>query len=254
MDTELHDLISALKSYLVELRETGVDGLPHGYVQDTRMSPAVVAEEFVVLQSNATASTALESETVESIRLDVGDCHRCSLGDSRTNLVFGVGNEISDIVFVGEAPGRDEDLKGEPFVGEAGQLLTKIIQAMGFSREDVYICNVLKCRPPNNRNPQTDEIEACHPFLLRQIQAISPKIIIALGTFAAQTLLQTRTPISQIRGHILDYHGIPLMPTFHPAFLLRNPAKKREVWDDMKKVLAILGREPAVPEKGDEQR
>jgi len=254
LDTELHYLISALKGYLVELRETGVDGLPYGYAQDIVARPDVVAEELEVLKPNVIAGDAFESETVESIRLALGDCHRCSLGDSRSNLVFGVGNEKSEIVFVGEAPGRDEDLKGEPFVGEAGQLLTKIILAMGFSREDVYICNVLKCRPPNNRNPQTEEIEACQPFLLRQLQAISPRIIIALGTFAAQTLLQTSAPISQLRGHIHDYHGIPLMPTFHPAFLLRNPAKKREVWDDMKEVLKMLGREPAVPEKGDEQR
>ena len=247
MDTELHYLVSALKGYLVELRETGVDGLPHGYVQETVARPAVVAEEFEVLQPNVIDADAFEGETVESIRLELGECHRCALGDSRTSLVFGVGNENSDIVFVGEAPGREEDLKGEPFVGEAGQLLTKIIQAMGFTREDVYICNVLKCRPPNNRNPQKEEIEACQPFLLRQLQALSPKIIIALGTFAAQTLLQTSTPISQLRGHIHDYHGIPLMPTFHPAFLLRNPAKKREVWDDMKVALRMLGREPAVP-------
>jgi uracil-DNA glycosylase family 4 len=248
LDTELHYLVSALKGYLVELRETGVDGLPHGYVQETCLPPSFVAEEFAELQPNVIKGDSFGSETMESIRLDLGVCQRCSLGDSRTNLVFGVGNEKADIVFVGEAPGRDEDLKGEPFVGEAGQLLTKIIQAMGFSREDVYICNVLKCRPPNNRNPQTEEIEACYPFLLRQLQAISPKIIIALGTFAAQTLLQTRTPISQLRGHIQDYHGIPLMPTFHPAFLLRNPAKKREVWDDMKEVLTMLGCEPAAPE------
>jgi uracil-DNA glycosylase family 4 len=248
LDTELDYLVSALKGYLVELRETGVDGLPHGYVQETCLPPSVIAEEFAELQPNVIKGDVFGSETVESIRLDLGACQRCSLGDSRTNLVFGVGNENADIVFVGEAPGRDEDLKGEPFVGEAGQLLTKIIQAMGFAREDVYICNVLKCRPPNNRNPQTEEIEACYPFLLRQLQAISPKIIIALGTFAAQTLLQTRTPISQLRGHVQDYHGIPLMPTFHPAFLLRNPAKKREVWDDMKVVLTILGCEPAVPE------
>ncbi|RQW88211.1 MAG: uracil-DNA glycosylase [Geobacter sp.] len=247
MDTELHYLVSALKGYLVELRETGVDGLPHGYVQETFARPAVVAEEFEELKPNVIDAEVFEGETVESIRLELGECHRCALGDSRTSLVFGVGNEKSDIVFVGEAPGREEDLKGEPFVGEAGQLLTKIIQAMGFTREDVYICNVLKCRPPNNRNPQTEEIEACQPFLLRQLQALSPKIIIALGTFAAQTLLQTSTPISQLRGHIHDYHGIPLMPTFHPAFLLRNPAKKREVWDDMKIALKMLGREPAVP-------
>ncbi|MHC1698196.1 MAG: uracil-DNA glycosylase [Geobacteraceae bacterium] len=247
LETELHFLISSLKGYLVELQETGVDGLPQGYDRETVTPPPVVAEESAQLETTVISGRACESESVKMIRLDLGDCHRCHLGDTRTNLVFGVGNEKSEIVFVGEAPGRDEDLKGEPFVGEAGQLLTKIIQAMGFAREEVYICNVLKCRPPNNRNPQTEEIEACQPFLLRQLQAISPKIIIALGTFAAQTLLQTRAPISQLRGKIHDYHGIPLMPTFHPAFLLRNPAKKREVWDDMKLVVKMLGREPVAP-------
>jgi DNA polymerase len=249
LDTELDYLISALKGYLVELRETGVDGLPHGYPAETSAPPTVVAEEIAQLAQTVPVGSVCTRETLENIRLDLGDCHRCSLGGSRTTLVYGVGNEKSDIVFVGEAPGRDEDLKGEPFVGEAGQLLTKIIQAMGFTREEVYICNVLKCRPPNNRNPQPDEIEACQPYLLRQLQAISPKIIIALGTFAAQTLLDTRAPISQLRGRIHDYHGIPFMPTFHPAFLLRNPAKKREVWDDMKEVLKMLGREPAAQDK-----
>lgn len=245
MTTELNYLLASLKDYLVELRETGVDGLPYGYDREAITHPSVVAEEKEQLATNDVSGSVCESETVEKIRLELGDCRRCQLGGTRTNLVFGVGNEQSEIVFVGEAPGRDEDLKGEPFVGEAGQLLTKIIQAMGLAREDVYICNVLKCRPPNNRNPQPEEIEACQPFLLRQLQAISPKIIIALGTFAAQTLLQTRAPISQLRGQVHDYHGIPLMPTFHPAFLLRNPGKKREVWEDMKQVLKMLGREPA---------
>lgn len=245
METELHNLITSLKDYLVELRETGVDGLPYGYVTESVAPVPAVAEELAQLETGVYSENACGGDTLEKIRLDLGDCHRCHLGGTRTNLVFGVGNEKSEIVFVGEAPGRDEDLTGEPFVGEAGQLLTKIIQAMGFSREEVYICNVLKCRPPNNRNPQTEEIEACQPFLLRQLQAISPKIVIALGTFAAQALLQTRVPISQLRGQIHDYHGIPLMPTFHPAFLLRNPAKKREVWEDMKQVLKFLGREPA---------
>ncbi|MRR06036.1 MAG: uracil-DNA glycosylase [Deltaproteobacteria bacterium] len=227
--------------------------MPYGYRQELVDCPSVVAEELLVLQPDTTAGKVLRSETVEDIWRELRDCHRCSLGDTRTNLVFGVGNEQAEIVFVGEAPGRDEDLNGEPFVGEAGQLLTKIILAMGFAREDVYICNVLKCRPPNNRNPLPKEIEACEPFLLRQLQAISPKVIVALGTFAAQTLLHTRAPISQLRGRIHDYHGIPLMPTFHPAFLLRSPAKKREVWDDMKEVLKMLGREPTAPEKADEK-
>jgi DNA polymerase len=253
LNTELQFLVSALKGYLVDLRDTGVDGLPYGYGQERVDRPSVVAEEPVVLQLDLTAGNVSRSETVEEIWRELRDCHRCSLGDARTNLVFGVGNEKAEIVFVGEAPGRDEDLNGEPFVGEAGQLLTKIILAMGFAREDVYICNVLKCRPPHNRNPLAEEIEACQPYLLRQLQAISPKVIVALGTFAAQTLLQTRAPISQLRGRIHDYHGIPLMPTFHPAFLLRSPAKKREVWDDMKEVLKMLGREPTVPEKADEK-
>jgi DNA polymerase len=147
-------------------------------------------------------------------------------------------------VFVGEAPGRDEDLQGEPFVGEAGQLLTRIIQAMGFARNEVYICNVLKCRPPKNRDPQPEEIEACGAFMLRQVLAIAPRAVVALGTFAAQTLLGTKAPISKLRGAFHDYHGIPLMPTFHPAFLLRSPEMKRQVWEDMQKVMRLLGKEP----------
>ena len=150
---------------------------------------------------------------------------------------------------MGEAPGRDEDLQGEPFVGEAGQLLTKIILAMGYKREEVYICNVLKCRPPNNRNPLPPEIEQCQPVLLRQLKAIAPGAIVALGTFAAQTLLMTKEPISKLRGRFHDYHGIPLMPTFHPAFLLRNAAMKREVWEDMQLVMKLLAGE--APRKQD---
>ncbi|CAG0929870.1 partial Type-4 uracil-DNA glycosylase, partial [Planctomycetaceae bacterium] len=175
------------------------------------------------------------------------DCVRCQLGNQRTNLVFGVGNPRARLVFIGEAPGREEDLKGEPFVGEAGQLLTKIIQAMGFARNDVYICNVLKCRPPGNRNPHHDEIVQCAPFMLRQVKAIGPEVVVALGTFAAQTLLATKEPISALRGRFHDYHGIPLMPTFHPAFLVRNPERKREVWEDMKKVMGLMGKD--VPAK-----
>ena len=186
-------------------------------------------------------------ESLEEIRRDLGDCHRCPLGDTRTTLVFGVGSPAARLVFVGEAPGYEEDRQGEPFVGEAGQLLTKIIQAMSFTREEVYICNVLKCRPPHNRNPHHDEVEACSPFLLRQLRAIGPSIIVALGTFAAQALLHTKEPISKLRGRFHDYHGIPLMPTFHPAFLLRNPERKRDVWDDMKQVMRLLGKD--VPEK-----
>jgi len=163
-------------------------------------------------------------------------CTQCRLHRSRTHVVFGVGNPRAELMFVGEAPGRDEDLQGEPFVGRAGQLLTRIIEAIGLKRADVYIANVLKCRPPNNRNPEADEIASCEPYLLRQIDLIKPRLIVALGTFAAQTLLQTKQPISQLRGRFHIYHHVRLMPTFHPAFLLRNPERKRAVWEDMQAV------------------
>jgi uracil-DNA glycosylase len=169
------------------------------------------------------------------------DCNRCKLhGLGRKQIVFGVGNPTADLMFVGEAPGADEDEQGEPFVGRAGQLLTKIIEAIGLKREDVYIANVIKCRPPGNRNPEPDEVERCQPFLFRQIDAIKPKVIVALGKFAAQALLQTTEPITRIRGRQSKYRGATLIPTFHPAYLLRNPSSKREVWEDMKKVRAIL--------------
>lgn len=177
------------------------------------------------------------AETLDDIRADIGDCRRCKLAAGRKHIVFGAGNPDAELVFVGEGPGYAEDQQGLPFVGKAGQLLTKIIQAIHFTRETVYICNIIKCRPPNNRNPEPDEIEACFPFLVRQLQVIKPRIICALGTFAAQTLLNTRQPISALRGRFHDYHGIKLMPTYHPAFLLRNPDKKRDVWEDMKKIM-----------------
>ena len=157
-------------------------------------------------------------------------------------MVFGVGNPNAELMFVGEGPGGDEDLQGEPFVGRAGQLLNKIIEAIDLKREDVYIANVVKCRPPGNRNPEPDEVAACQPFLFRQIDAIKPKVIVALGKFAAQCLLQTTDPITRLRGRVFTYRGATLIPTFHPAYLLRNPASKREVWEDMKQVRAILER------------
>jgi len=177
---------------------------------------------------------------LDGVREELGDCRRCSLAATRTQIVFGVGNPCADLVFVGEGPGREEDERGEPFVGEAGRLLDRIIVAMGLQRNDVYICNVVKCRPPGNRDPEPEEISACEPFLIRQLQAIQPKVIVALGKFAAQTLLQQQTPISRLRGKWHSYQGIPLMPTFHPAYLLRTPQGKREVWEDMKQVMARL--------------
>lgn len=180
------------------------------------------------------------SETLDAIFNELGDCQRCALGASRTKLVYGVGNPNARLVFVGEAPGREEDLQGEPFVGEAGQLLDRILQAMGLHRDDVYLCNLLKCRPPNNRDPQPDEVATCEAFLLRQIAAIRPQVIVGLGRFAVHSLLKTNAPISKLRGEWQSYQGIPLMPTYHPAYLLRNPEGKRDVWDDMKQVLRRL--------------
>jgi DNA polymerase len=179
---------------------------------------------------------------LESIRKEIGDCQRCKLAPKRTNIVFGSGNPNAELVFVGEAPGYDEDQQGLPFVGRAGQLLTKIIESINLKREDVYICNVLKCRPPDNRNPEPDEVASCNPFLKKQLAVIRPKIVCCLGTFAAQTVLQTPASISKLRGRFIDMDGIRVIATFHPAYLLRSPDKKREVWEDMKQIRAELFR------------
>jgi len=191
----------------------------------------------------APVQTALSpAEQLQSVREHLGDCRRCKLAPLRTNIVFGSGNPNAELVFVGEAPGYDEDQQGLPFVGRAGQLLTKIIESIGLQREEVYICNVLKCRPPENRNPEPDEVLACNPFLKRQLAAIRPKIICCLGTFAAQNVLQTASSISKLRGRFHDVDGARVIATFHPAYLLRNPEKKREVWEDMKQIRAELFR------------
>ncbi len=180
-----------------------------------------------------------EVHTLDALRDFIGDCKRCKLCNGRTNIVFGVGNPEAKLVFVGEGPGRDEDIKGEPFVGRAGQLLTDIIEkGMKLKRSDVYIANVVKCRPPENRNPEEDEIAACEPFLKKQLDIIKPELICALGKFAAQTLLKTKDPISSLRGNWREYEGIKLIPTFHPAYLLRNPGDKKLVWADVQKLMA----------------
>ncbi len=187
------------------------------------------------------SAAALKKESdLSMLCADMAECRLCRLGKTRHNLVFGDGNARSKIVFVGEAPGADEDEQGLPFVGRAGQLLTKIIEAMGLSRKDVYICNILKCRPPQNRNPLPDEIAACEPFLKQQLKSISPQVICALGTFAAQTLLKTEVPISVLRGRFHFYEGIKLMPTYHPAYLLRNPSAKKLVWEDVQVIMKEL--------------
>lgn len=181
-------------------------------------------------------------DSLEAIQIEIGpDCRRCKLCSlGRTQVVFGKGHAKARLMFVGEAPGEEEDQRGEPFVGRSGQLLTKIIEAIGLSREQVYIANVIKCRPPANRNPEPDEVATCEPFLFRQIDVIKPRVIVPLGKFAAQSLLKTLDPITKLRGRQFDYRGAVLIPTFHPAYLLRNPSAKREVWDDMKKVREIL--------------
>jgi uracil-DNA glycosylase family 4 len=190
----------------------------------------------------AAPATGCGSPELAAVRAELGDCHRCPLAAGRTTLVFGVGDPRAELMFVGEGPGADEDLQGEPFVGKAGQLLTRMIEAMGYRREQVYIANVVKCRPPGNRNPEPAEIEACEPFLRRQIEAVSPRVIVALGKFAAHTLLRSTIPITRLRGLWSEYQGVRLMPTFHPAYLLRSPHEKVKAWEDLKLVLAALGR------------
>lgn len=213
--------------------------LEYHQLMGMREVPMAKKSEVRRQKSEAGKNTSKE-QRLKELREEMGDCTRCRLGKSRTHLVFGVGNSDAKLMFIGEAPGRDEDLKGEPFVGRAGQLLTKIIEAMGYKRSEVYITNVLKSRPPENRNPEPDEIEICLPFLKRQIEIIKPKAIVCLGKFAAQAVLNTGAPISGLRGRMAEYDGIPVMPTYHPAYLLRNPDAKKQVWEDVKKVMKIL--------------
>jgi DNA polymerase len=186
----------------------------------------------------------VEGDSLPRIREDIGDCTRCRLHEGRTKIVYGVGDPKAELVFVGEGPGHDEDVQGEPFVGRAGKLLTQMIEAMSLRRGDVYICNVVKCRPPENRLPEKDEIATCSPFLLRQLAAIQPKVICCLGACAAQTMLGTNQGISRFRGEWFDFRGSKLIATYHPAYLLRNPNAKGEVWKDLQKVMGVLGLRP----------
>jgi len=217
MEQSMDEMINNLKSYLEYLKGMGIVSIP-------------VSEN---IPEKDTQSKIL---TLAEIREELGDCKRCKLHRTRRTIVFGEGNEKATLMFIGEGPGYDEDVQGRPFVGRAGQLLTKIIESIHLAREEVYIANIIKCRPPQNRNPEPDEIQSCNPFLTKQIGAIRPKIICALGTFSAQTLLKTDTKITALRGKLYDLEGIKVIPTYHPAFLLRNPERKREVWEDMKKI------------------
>ena len=222
--------------YYSSLTTIGVPPVPRAVRTDS--SPTTVAP---------TGPAAAAPPSLQAIRDDIGDCRRCKLSGGRKNIVFGQGNPKASLMFVGEAPGSDEDEQGLAFVGRAGQLLTDIIEkGLKIPRADVFIANVIKCRPPQNRNPEPDEIMSCQPFLEAQIRAIRPRVLVGLGKFAGQWLLKTAEPISRIRGRLADYGGIPVMPTWHPAYLLRNPAAKRDVWEDMKVVRSLLDR-PADP-------
>lgn len=241
---------ASLREYVTALQESGLDGIPVAMAGTT---PVVAATSVISAPPLETCTSKDQPhEPLEKIRTELGECQRCKLGKTRKNLVFGVGNPHARLVFVGEGPGADEDLKGEPFVGAAGQMLNRIVTAMGLKREDVYICNVVKCRPPGNRDPEQDEIAACSAFLLRQLKSIQPEVVVALGKFAAQTLLETKEPISRLRGKFRDFHDIPFMPTYHPSYLLRRQGEGSmdafwEVWDDMTQVLRLL--KLPVPEK-----
>jgi uracil-DNA glycosylase family 4 len=273
------ELRRALAAHLDYYRELGVAGISRDPIWTARQAqaaeiveaveaPDVPASEITIseitISESAAAAPSVEPMAMmdasddmpraratylilDEIRTDIGPaCTRCKLHKlGRKQIVFGVGSPNAELMFVGEAPGRDEDEQGEPFVGRAGQLLTKIIEAINLKREDVYIANVIKCRPPENRNPEPDEVATCEPFLFRQIDAIKPKVIVALGTFAAHALLKTDTPISRLRGRAYSYRGAQLICTFHPAFLLRSPERKRDTWEDMKKVRALLRGEDA---------
>jgi len=247
-------LWASLGAYLEELKESGLEGIPANLstADFLNESSKNVASEFSGAGQKGGEVPLLpeKHETLEQIRKNLGDCQRCKLGATRKNLVFGVGNPHARLVFVGEGPGADEDEKGEPFVGRAGGVLNRLIVAMGLKREDVYICNIVKCRPPGNRDPEQDEVAACSPFLLRQLRSINPDVIVTLGKPASHTLLGCKEPISKLRGKFRDFHGIPLMPTYHPSYLLRSGGNSDsfwDVWDDMTQVLQLL--KLPVPEK-----
>lgn len=256
---ELSELLNQVNEYLHYYRELGLTHIG----EETKPTQSVPKPEMTMAKTNETQTPVMMSlfgeatgsqpdprleapavkETLEDIRRDLGECQRCKLWTTRTKIVFGEGNPKAELMFVGEAPGADEDASGRPFVGRAGQLLTKMIEAIDLKREDVYIANILKSRPPGNRNPEADETRACSPFLYRQIASIHPRLIVTLGNPATQGLLETKTGISRLRGEFQDFPriaGIKVLPTFHPAYLLRSPDKKREAWEDLKKVRAFL--------------
>jgi DNA polymerase len=233
-----------LTEHLKFAAELGVAGISRDPLWRSRedVAPPAESQKSQTVPVPTVPLFTSPAAALAAIKTEIGaDCSRCKLHRlGRQQVVFGVGNPDADLMFVGEAPGADEDIQGIPFVGRAGQLLTKIIEAIGLTRDDVYIANVIKCRPPQNRNPEQDEVDTCEPFLFQQIDVIKPKVIVPLGTFAARALLRTLDPISRLRGRTYQYRGATLIPTFHPAYLLRNPSAKREVWEDMKVVKKLL--------------
>ena len=252
----MHDLMEnviflkrALRARLEDLQSSGMTFVPNPGIWkigavDMKVDehPTSAKSETETLIDALLRSKGSSKEKLTALKNDIlGDCRRCGLCNKISNLVFGVGSSSAKLVFVGEAPGAEEDARGEPFVGRSGKLLTKMIQAMGFERSEVYICNVVKCRPPENRDPEPGELLSCEPFLKAQLAIIQPKVIVALGRYACQCLLRTKKPMSQIRGEWSTYEGISLMPTFHPAYLLRSPGKKKEVWEDLQAVMKVLG-------------
>jgi uracil-DNA glycosylase family 4 len=261
-------ILASLRDYVEQIREEGLEGLSSTAAAVVSPKSSAVRSREIVAATPAPSPSPSVAPTptdvsktpmptdltylypglekagdLAALREFIGECTRCKLAPMRTNLVFGVGDPQADLMFIGEAPGADEDLRGEPFVGRAGQLLTDIIErGMGMTRAEVYICNVIKCRPPENRNPEGDEVAACEPFLFRQIDLVRPRVIVGLGTFAVQAVLKIKTPISKLRGNWHEVRGIKMMPTFHPAYLLRNPGDKRLVWSDIQQVMKELGR------------
>jgi uracil-DNA glycosylase len=240
---DFSELVADVRMHLEYQKALGV-GFVHimGTAKTQTASPTVLSNHpGLPLEPAMPHSSLPQSSRIIAVREELGDCTRCKLYKGRKNIVFGEGNPGAVLVFVGEGPGQEEDQQGRPFVGAAGQLLTDIIvKGMKLKREDVYICNIVKCRPPNNRNPEPDEIEACEPFLIKQLQAIKPKVIVGLGNVAVKTLLKTKEGITSLRGSWKTYQGIPLMPTFHPAYLLRTPGDKKLVWEDIKQVMSML--------------
>jgi uracil-DNA glycosylase family 4 len=246
MPDNLDKIKDSITFHLETARQMGLEEIPLGKKKSvTAVKPKILTSNRTIehekeFQDKSTTLPEIPSE-LKPLRDHIGDCTRCRLHQGRTHLVFGVGNPKAQLMFVGEAPGADEDASGVPFVGRAGQLLTKMIEAMGLTRSDIYIANIIKCRPPGNRPPEPDEILECIPFLKQQIETINPKVIVGLGKFAAQTLLQTEIPITKLRGEFHDYGSAKLMPTYHPAYLLRNPNMKKAVWEDLQKVMKVLG-------------